>query len=495
MSAETQAMVPELVEEEDAAERYGRDEMNLVEFPFALLADRAPQNLELLRFSDTIQGPKGKRVKRTWTVRGSEGLGLPTPFEEALYVVLMELTQEQGFESRKVHFTRYELARRLGMPDKGQTYPRLKQGLQRLLGTQIDAENAFWDSTTRQYASVGFHLIDDYELYEEPAGRKPKGFRSLARSSVTWNEVLFESMKRGYVKRLDVRLFLSLSSNVARRLYRYLDKKRYKAADGSRSKTHFSIGLEKLAITHLGLTRQPPAHLKRHLDRAHQELLRRRFLEAVEYQPGRDGKEKVVYTFGLRSASEPEPPLALPEGVTPPPEVPTDPQEAELKLLVDALLERGMGKIVARRLVREHPEEVRRQLEYLPHAEVKSTPAAYLRKAIEEGWGPPAALVQRQQREQKRQGEARKRDRRALRESEEREARQRKRQALEEARGRLSPEELQAREEHAREAVLLRHPHLRRLDEQGRGASLKRLVEEELARQLLADCAPEGDRA
>src|SRR4051794_10522543 len=47
----------------------GRDEMNLAEYPIALLADRAPKDVKTLVYKDKDQ---------TLTITGSDLLGLPT---------------------------------------------------------------------------------------------------------------------------------------------------------------------------------------------------------------------------------------------------------------------------------------------------------------------------------------------------------------------------------------------------------------------------------
>ena len=104
--------------EEDASKqmplepvRLGGDELNLAEFPFALLTDRQPHDVDTIEFSDVIKGKDGKKITRTWILTGSEEFGLPLASDEQVYVALMELTREQGFASRVIHLTRYELSR------------------------------------------------------------------------------------------------------------------------------------------------------------------------------------------------------------------------------------------------------------------------------------------------------------------------------------------------------------------------------------------------
>jgi plasmid replication initiation protein len=228
--------------------RSGKDEMNLAVFPIAALSVRVPKNVKALKFQDMIQGEGGKIVKRQWTVQGGGECGLPTAGDEDVYVALMELTRQQGFADRKVTFSRYELAKRLGWSPCGKTYSRLEQALIRLANVNIHASNAFWDNAKRSYVTVSFSLIQEYQLYDEKP-RKGEKLRSEAPSSFfMWTDRLFESFKSGYIKFLDTELYFTLQSATARRLFRYLDKKFGRDH-------HFSIDIFKLAHEHLGISR------------------------------------------------------------------------------------------------------------------------------------------------------------------------------------------------------------------------------------------------
>ena len=339
--------------------RLAYDELNLAEFPFALLSDRQRPGVSTLIFTDEIRGPDGNSVRRVWTVTGAEEFGLPTASDEAVYLILTEITRAQGLSSPKVHFSRYELLRRLGWPDKGASYRRLHRALDRLLGVTITATRAFYDIRTRSYVDVGFHIIDDYALFDEPRGRKARDSEP-PQSYIRWNNVIYASFLAGYVKGIDLGLYLSLRSAVSRRLYRYLDKKRY---DG---KPQFRIGMHKLAFEKLGMSRTYyPSHIRAELARAHEELLRIGFIRAVDYVKSPvSGETLVVYKFGRRRDTV---------------------VEAEL---VEKLVKLGMAEPVAVELVMTDVEAVREQLEYLPYRDAKN-PAGLLVRAVREKWPPP----------------------------------------------------------------------------------------------------------
>jgi len=415
--------------------RLGGDEMNLAEFPFALLSDRQPDGVESIQFSDTIRGKDGKPVERTWIVTGADEFGLPVASDEQVYVALMEVTREQDYANRVIHLTRYDLLHRLGWPDKGGSYRRLKAALDRLLGVTITAQQAFWDKSRQSYVDVGFHIIDDYALYNEPRGRRPSGPRlSLPHTYVAWNEILFESFQAGNIKQLDTGFYFGLRSAVSRRLFRYLDKKRL---DG---KSAFRIDLRKLGFEKLGMSRNYyPSHIKQELDRAHQELIAHGFLAGFEYyRPGRDVGERVKYWFSTTSSR-------LSTG-----------HQTEL---LDQLTDIGVTASAARRLLAENADEVTRQLEYL-HYRDPNDPPAMLVEAIRNQWAPPASYLKAQaEGEQARRAAEAERQRREQR----REELYQREQALDECRrtlDALSPIERQQIEAQARHKLREDNPAL-----------------------------------
>ena len=85
-------------------------------------------------------------------------------------------------------------------------------------------------------------------------------------SRFTWNEVIFRSFQAGYLKRFDWQLYTTLKSSIAKRLYRFLDKRFYHSPS-------FEMDLRDLAINRVGLTAtQNTAQRKRALLKGIDEL-------------------------------------------------------------------------------------------------------------------------------------------------------------------------------------------------------------------------------
>ena len=108
-----------------------RDELNLAEFPIALLTERVPSGQKTLEFQDEIYDQKRKQlVARKLTITGSDKFGLPTSKDDEVILGLIHLTkQANDFSDRRVRFQRSELIKLLRWPDTGQSYRRISKSL------------------------------------------------------------------------------------------------------------------------------------------------------------------------------------------------------------------------------------------------------------------------------------------------------------------------------------------------------------------------------
>ena len=106
-------------DEDKDARRVGRDEMNLAEFPIALLTNNSSKSLKTL----TFEGKHGKL-----TVTGSDAYGLPTAPDSDVIVALLHLTKTRNdFTDPTVLFSRYEILRLLAWPDQTQVLPQARR--------------------------------------------------------------------------------------------------------------------------------------------------------------------------------------------------------------------------------------------------------------------------------------------------------------------------------------------------------------------------------
>lgn len=317
-----------------ASFRLGKDEMNLVEHPFALLRRGDSDSLIYLEW-DKVHPRTGKTIRAKWRVSGDPKLGLPGPVEERLYLILMELSREAGFP-RKVMFSRYDVLKRLGLTRTAPNYAMLRDAFLRLKTVTIEAKNSFWLARVNDFAALKmFSLIDEVNFVDEVAGVR-KGQIPLALSSFVWSDTMFLSLVAGNIRSLNIDFALSLDLPLAARLFRYLDKHR---TGGAVDKRRYEIELHRLCEIHLGMApAKYPSKLKERLLPALEELKRRGFLMGWAYEEMKSapGETKIVFEFsGIVPAIEKGegegkshvPAQLVPAGIAP---------EAELSLFPDA---------------------------------------------------------------------------------------------------------------------------------------------------------------
>ncbi len=328
----------------------GRDEMNLVEFPFATLSDRA-DGVQVLEFHvDDTDRETGLPVERKLTVTGDAKYGLPTAKDEEVYLGLLQLTKfHTDFTSPAVPFTRHELIRLLGWPNNDWAYERVATALARLTGVRLFYQNAWRDNANKTFRDRGgFGILDSFVVKD---ARKGSGPTQDLHSEFRWNAVLFESFQAGYLKRLDYETVRSLGTK-AKRLYRYLDK-------------HFNppkyarlvFDLRTLACERLGFSRAYDAvQIRRALQPAVEELEAIGFIavESVEtrYRKIARGRWEVSFERGSGKPSE------KPTGPLPATPKPTAPRTVVTKRSrtgddIDAAEAVRVGEFLARLSVEE----------------------------------------------------------------------------------------------------------------------------------------------
>jgi hypothetical protein len=275
----------------------GRDEMNLAGNPFALLQAASKSGQTFIRNEWERTLPNGKIVTAKWEVSGHAELGLPGPSEELLFLVLLQLTKEQSSGSewnQIVHFSRFDILQRLGWPDTKQYYQMLHDAFSRLQSVSIQADHSFWDARAKApFARVGFALLDNFSISNEPLGQKSQD--TLPLSSFKWNDVIYNSFSAGNVRSMALDFALSLKHPTSIRLFRFLDMMRGATNPPRRE---FSIGLFKLC-DRLGMTSYKYASkIKEKLKSSINELVTRGYLESVRYEKSKDGVELAIFRFG-----------------------------------------------------------------------------------------------------------------------------------------------------------------------------------------------------
>lgn len=385
-------LFPDLVSEYND----GRDELNLAEFPISAIGSRFDSDVKTLKFEDrSFDKASGEMIHRRLTITASDEFGLPTAADDEVLLGLLQLSRLRKFESQTVAFTPYQLLRILGWTSTTYNYRRVREAINRWLGVTLYYENAWRDKKTGQWVDSSFHFIEFAEFYKpgKEGVMAPDGA-----SVIKWNDLVFRNFKEGNLKTLDFHLYRSLDSGIAKRLFRFLDKRFY-------HRNRLTLALEAFACEKIGLTRPIKvsstgkatvdiAQIKRRLLSGIQELEQRKFIVEIpaEQRFTKDpaGVWQVHFERFTEDAKREQPVL--------------DFKVEDLGVLEGRLVGHGVTQAQARRLVSEYDDpRIETQLDALEFllakggATAPENRAGWLVKAITENYGPPRGFKSREQ--------------------------------------------------------------------------------------------------
>lgn len=361
-----------------------KDEMNLAEFPLCALAHRLKPEVKTLRFEDRVWD-KGRNdfITRQLTITGSDAYGLPTELDDEILLGLIQITRQRGFIDRKVPFTRHELIRMLDWRDDTKSYQRIEASLNRWMGVTLYYNKAWWSKERQCWLDAKFHVLDNVWLCHrnEPAPDTGLPGRGAPMSAFVWNEVIFRSFTHGNLKSIDFEFFKSLEGAVAKRLYRFLDKRFFYPG-------RKEFDLTELCCEHIGLSRNhDTSNLKRKLMKGIEELEQRNFLQPMSaterFRKIRAREWQVVFERATRRVPKIENQIHAPVGP-----------------MAQKLIDKGVSEHVAQNLVASYPEErIKTQLECFDKmiatkgAKPPRNPAGFLVSSIKHEYKAQIGLI------------------------------------------------------------------------------------------------------
>jgi hypothetical protein len=274
------------------------EELNLVEFPLAVLSDYVPDGRKTLEFFDRIRDQESNsQLNRLVTITAADKWGLPNWQDQDVLLAMMVLSKlKNGFGDRRVRFTLHELRNLLRWPHNGTYNRRLQESLDRWTGVTI--KYSHWRTKTGWKKSKAFHVIEWYAL---SMGRD---FDVDEPQTFTWNELVFESFQANHTKPLDWEFYIGLKTPTAKRLYRFLDKRFF-------LKSRWAFDLAEFSENKLGLNKVTDIwRYKERLAPAIKELEAKGFLKPIgtrdRFAKVGKGKYDVIFErLGGRAAKTP----------------------------------------------------------------------------------------------------------------------------------------------------------------------------------------------
>jgi hypothetical protein len=328
----------------------GRDQLNLAEYPLALLTFEQSRTTEPLVYHPRSGG--------TVTVTGNDRYGLPTAMDLDVLMAMMWLTKaKNGFTDRQVNFYRHELISMLRWDNNGRSYGRLVESLRRWRSVTIHFQDSWFDTSSRITCDRIFGILDDVCVYDSGPTRGPDTPVSYFR----WNETFFAGCETNGLKKLDVDTYFSLELATTKRLFRFLDKRFYR-------EPVLTFDLRELAFEHVGLSRgyKTPAKIREKLKPGLAELERIGFIKPASFYVDVHDEPRVRLERAMAESGPSTLPTAEPQPVG----------------LVKELVDLGVSRGVAEEIVRTKTEAlVRHAMAESMKKRVKK-PAAYLVRVL-----------------------------------------------------------------------------------------------------------------
>lgn len=243
----------------------------------AIHLDRSLEALPVFRLSDSADEsiisyapPTGGR----WRVLPSPGDRLPGTFDQDVYVEVVHRFGEAGFpDDGTVSFTLHSFLRSIGRRVDGRTYEQLRSALNRLERTTLESTGVYASARSPTPLDDRFTILtsvaierrrladrEQFTLFPVLTASEPGDAR------VTISPLLRENIAAGHTVTLLSPLYQSLTSPVARRLYRLIEVAR------EMGMVTWRVRLEELA-QQLPLAQRYPSHLQRVLQPAHEMLV------------------------------------------------------------------------------------------------------------------------------------------------------------------------------------------------------------------------------
>ena len=243
----------------------------------SVVLDRSLEPLPLFRLSDSAEDAAISFVPEgggRWRVLPAPGERLPGTFDQDVYVELLHRYHEAGEpDDGVVAFTLHAFLRSMGRRVDGRTYEQLRAALGRLERTILESAGAYHDAAANAPFDGRFSILTGVSIDRRRTTDREQLtlFPTLTASEpgvarVTISPLIRANIAARHVVTLSAQHYLTLSSPVARRLYRLLEVAR------EQGHVTWRVALERLA-EQLPLTQRYPSHLQRVLQPAHEMLV------------------------------------------------------------------------------------------------------------------------------------------------------------------------------------------------------------------------------
>ncbi|MBU3912477.1 MAG: hypothetical protein KKE50_00130 [Nanoarchaeota archaeon] len=339
-------------------------EGNLIEYPFFHLGGRKDIVVSKKHEFGEVVLEDGTTVKRNFTVENVKGI--PGPYDQDVLMAILRIGTKKNKLTEDIPLTIYEVAKEI---DGLKHRTRVKKSIEKLASTTYISKQVVLikENGTKYYLDDIFHILESATFLDSSQKNKRK---SNQFTKVRFNRFFITNFLNDYYKFIDFGKYLSLGSPAAKKLYLYLEKKKF-------NKDTYQISLDNLARI-LPIESNKHYQIRWILKKAHEKLIEHLVIKSFEFK-----KDKVVYHFPQKTNNQTK---ELPQNT-----------------IVDELISIGITKKVAEDIFEKYGfEHTRKHIDHLKHRKAKNPPGLLV-KAIMEDWAPSAEYIKEKKKEEERE--------------------------------------------------------------------------------------------
>ena len=157
--------------------------------------------------------------------------GVPGSFDQDVYTACMRLWVKQGKPDDGIYLNYSDIARELCLKPKD-SVGRIKASLKRLAQARYEFTECFilMDQGNPRIFNTHFSLFDSASLFDYKQGTRRS--KRVSESKLIFPKEIKNNLEAQYYQYLEMTWYRALPDGLPRRLYEYLEKRRYHNVDG-----------------------------------------------------------------------------------------------------------------------------------------------------------------------------------------------------------------------------------------------------------------------
>ena len=299
--------------------------------------------------------------------------GVPGSLEQDVYTACMRIWVSQGMPRGGIYLNYLDIAKELKIAKPRGKTTEIKKSLLKLGSATYELWQCFVkaDENGNRKIDTVFHLFDTVELFSKTKGKSNR----FSRSRLVFPKIIQENLEKKYYQYLDMAWYRALPQGLPRRLYEYLEKRRYHSANGM-----FSIS-EKFICQWLPITDKNTTTRRKTMKKIAQSLIDKGYLLTYDFD-----KTKKLCRYKYSQKKAPGAEVAEEKVIDAKPSQPEANIEELMSLMKLKRISPKLRKTIIKYATTEGIDYVRTNIEYA-NEKAKRSYGGYLTGALKDDYG------------------------------------------------------------------------------------------------------------